>query len=138
MPSVNLEDILLPDQSKQCQNDLNNSPPTPIPPTVSSAADPEQVDIRPRYYDKLSKQWIMFDCGSQVSAIAKSPGDVPTPHLLLEAVDGSILPTYGKKSLSIRMGRKTYQQTVIVTNTTETILGMDFIKANRIDFRWGQ
>ena len=80
----------------------------------------------------------MFDCGSQVSAIAKSPGDVPTPHLLLEAVDGSILPTYGKKSLSIRMGRKTYQQTVIVTNTTETILGMDFIKANRIDFRWGQ
>ena len=27
---------------------------------------------------------------------------------------------------------------MIITNTTECILGMDFIKANRIDFRWGE
>ena len=80
----------------------------------------------------------MLDSGSQVSAIARTPGDVPTPHLRLEAVDGSILPTYGKKTLSVKMGRKVYEQEVIVTNTTETILGMDFIKKYRIDFRWGQ
>ena len=40
--------------------------------------------------------------------------------------------------MSFRAGRKTYKQTVYITNTNETILGMDFIKAYKMDFRWGE
>ena len=40
--------------------------------------------------------------------------------------------------MEFKINRKTYHQQMIVTNTTEIILGMDFIKTYKMDFRWGQ
>ena len=96
------------------------------------------MDIRPRYFDKAAKKWYLLDTGAQVSCCPPSPEDRLDPSVLLEAVDGSKMPCYGKKQLSIQIGRKMYHQTVFITNTSETILGMDFVLKNRMDFRWGE
>ena len=55
--------------------------------------DPE-YDIRPRFFDSQSRQWVLLDTGSQVSACKPDPGMVPDPRLRVEAVDGSELPCY--------------------------------------------
>ena len=99
------EEIFLPD-SKQCQNNV-------IPPEVStgagnyevvpthevfSASLDETVDIRPRVWDNITKEYVLVDCGSQVSVLKPSPDDIVTPGLKLETVDGSEIKCYGKKN----------------------------------------
>ena len=85
------------------------------------------IDIRPRFWDPLSRSWCLLDTGSQVSCCSPGPNDKPDPSLRLEAVDGSVLTCYGKKQGQFQIGRKTYNQPLFITNTMETILGMDFI-----------
>ena len=96
------------------------------PPHTLSAMQNDSVDIRPRFYSNATKEWILVDTGAQVSAIKPSPGDVIDPNIRLETVDGSTMPCYGKKTLSFKLGRKEYHQEVFISNTNETILGMDF------------
>ena len=103
-----------------------------------AAVDNGEFDIRPRFFDKLSKAWILLDTGAQVSCSPPSSTDVPDPTLAVEAVNGSIMPCYGRRQQTFQSGRKQYHQLMTVTNTTETILGMDFIKRYRIDLRWGE
>ena len=79
-----------------------------------------------------------MDTGAQVSCCPVTSGDTLDPSLSLETVDGSKMPCYGKKEFSFRIGRKTYHQTVYITNTSETILGMDFIMPHRMEFRWSE
>ena len=98
----------------------------------------DQVDIRPRFWDKKSNQWVLLDTGAQCSCAPPEPGAVPDPNLAVEAVDGSFMTCYGKKQQTFQVNRKQYHQQMIITDTTETILGMDFIKNYRIDFRWGE
>ena len=88
----------------------------------------DEVDIRPRFFDPLTKSWSLMDTGAQVSCCPPSPEDTIDHSLQLETVDGTRMPCYGKKIFSFRIGRKTYHQTVFITNTSETILGMDFIE----------
>ena len=104
---------------------------------IGSIDDPN-VDIRPRFWCKLSNCWVLLDTGAQVSCCPPAPGDEPDPNLLVEAVDGSLMTCYGRKMQDFQIGRKTYHQQMTITNTTEVILGMDFIKRYRIDFRWGE
>ena len=73
-----------------------------------------------------------------VTTLRRSPEDALDPHLRLEAVNGSEINCYGKKDYSIRLGRKTYHIQAVISDTSETILGMDFIKKYRLDFRWGE
>ena len=54
-----------------------------------------EVDIRPRFYDNLSKQYILVDTGAQVSCCPPSPSDKIDPTVILETVDGSKMPCYG-------------------------------------------
>ena len=86
----------------------------------------------------MSKTWSLLDTGAQVSCCPPSSSDTLDPSIVLEAVDGSKMPCYGTKVISLRIGRKTYHQKVYITNTSEQILGMDFIYPNKIDFRWGE
>ena len=100
-------------------------------------SDPD-IDIRPRFFDKSLQEWVLLDTGSQVSCTKPGPQDKIDPSIRLEAVNGSIMPCYGKKQVSFKIGRKTYHQTPYITDSQETILGMDFIKPNRLEFRWGE
>ena len=54
----NTENILLTDQTKQSQTDLTVEPGQP-PPQISAAEDDTDRDIRPRFYDLLTQQWIL-------------------------------------------------------------------------------
>ena len=145
MPIPNLQDIqdnqdipYVSDQAKQCQNKSKIEPEV-IPTHQAFAAQlDQQVDIRPRFFDKNSNQWILLDTGAQCSCAPPSPQDSPDPNLAVEAVDGSLMTCYGRKQQSFHTGRKQYHQQMIITNTTEVILGMDFIKNYKIDFRWNE
>ena len=86
------------------------------------------MDIRPRFWDKVANEWVLVDTGAQVSATKKRPGDIIDPDIQLETVDGSKMPCYGKQNRTFRLGRKEYHQELYISNTNETILGMDFIK----------
>ena len=75
---------------------------------VAAAQSTEKVDIRPRIYDNIRKDWILIDTGSQCSVSKPTPNDTINKDICLEAVDGSRLPCYGTKPLDIRLGRKEY------------------------------
>ena len=116
---------------KLCQNSEYQITETDIIPSHQAsmyAIQNEDVDVRPRFFDHLSGLWVLLDTGAQACCLPKGPGDVVDPTLALETVDGSRMPCYGKKDMEFRMGRKTYKMPVYITNTTEPILGMDFIK----------
>ena len=148
MPEPNIQDtdhVHVSDSVKQCQNyNLNSVHITdndiiPASEAITLSTDPTaDVDIRPRFLDPISKSYHLLDTGAQVSVCAPSPDDKIDHTLKLEAVDGSLLPCYGTKTKSFRLGRKEYHQKFFITNTSETILGMDFVKAYRMDFRWGE
>ena len=103
-----------------------------------AAASLTNVDIRPRIFDKITNQWILLDTGSQCSVTKPGPNDHLRPDLLLESVDGSKLPCYGTKPLSVRPGRKEYKIETVISNTTDTILGMDFLDKYGFEFRRGE
>ena len=110
-----------------------------IPPDEVFAASLEdsEYDIRPRVFDHVSQTFSLVDTGSQVSVLRPVPGDIIQPHIRLETVDGSQMPCYGKKEHSVRFGRKTYHIQAVISNTTDSILGMDFMKKYRLGLDWG-
>ena len=67
------------------------------------------LDVRPRFFDNVSKTWTLLDSGSCVSCIPREDKDVIDPNLRLKAVNGSFIPTYGSQIITIQIGRKTYQ-----------------------------
>ena len=99
---------------------------------VFAAALEEDVDIRPRVWCNKSKKWLLCDTGSQVSVVPPSDGDVLQPHLRLETVAGTQMACYGKKMLTVRLNRKEYHIEAVISKTTDTILGMDFLDKYKI------
>ena len=73
-----------------------------------AAASNDKLDIRPRIYDKITKQYLLLDTGSMCSVSRPRETDVLRPDLLLESADGSRLQCFGTKPLSLRLGRKEY------------------------------
>ena len=99
-----------------------NEPPTEsIPEGLLScaAADYEPgragVDLRPHIFDAVSKQHILLDSGSQVSAYPPEPGDQES-GTFLKAVNGSKIKCFGTKQITIKIGRKEYHPKVILSN----------------------
>ena len=133
IPNLIDEFEIIPD-NKWCQKNVTEEDILPTSQASLCALQDQDIDIRPRFWDSLSKQWILLDTGAQVSVTMPGPHDQVDPSVILETVDGSRMPYYGKKQFSFQLGRKQYHQELKVTNTTETILGMDFIKANKIPF----
>ena len=93
------------------------------------------VDLRPHLFDAASKQHILLDSGSQVSAYPPEPGDQETGKYL-KAVNGSRIKCYGHKQITIKIGRKEYHHYVIKADIKSPVLGWDFIRKNRFDFIW--
>ena len=134
-----IDEIINVSDDKWCpQNNITPADIIPSHQALSAIQNKEDVDIRPRFFDADNDRWVLVDTGAAVSVTPPSPDDKPDPNIMLETVDGSLMPAYGKKETVFKLGRKTYHQTLIVTNTSETILGMDFIKQYKMDFRWGE
>ena len=95
-------------------------------------------DDRPHLLDPMTKQWQLVDTGAVVCVwpIRDYPDAVCTPHMLLEAVNGSRLSTFGKRVRAIKIGRKTYNQEVILADVKSPILGWNFIKEYKLSLIW--
>ena len=147
--TINIEDNFVLADAKLSQDnasDINiptlpeTSPEYEVVPTeeIFAASLDGTVDIRPRVYDAKTDTWVLVDTGSMVSCIKPEASDTINPHLRLETVDGSEIPCYGRKNYSIRLGRKEFHIPAVISKTTDTILGMDFIKKYRFDLRWDE
>ena len=122
--------------SSETKPEIQPEPPDFISyPEAVIAALKNKKDLRPRIFDKETNQWILVDTGSQCSVSKAQLHDVLQPDLLLEAADGSRLKCYGTKPLNLRLGRKEYHIDTVISNTTDTILGMDFIDKYKLEFR---
>ena len=99
---------------KQSQNTSFTPEIIPTHQAFAALAD-EKVDIRPRFFDKNSKKYVLLDTGAQCSCAPPGPDDKPDPNLAVEAVDGSLMTCYGKKQQSFHNGRKQYHQEMIIT-----------------------
>ena len=96
------------------------------------------LDIRPKVFDNISKQWTLLDSGSCVSCIPKTDSDKIDPNFRLRSVNGSTISTFGSETISIRINRKTYDIKAVKVDIPQRILGWDFFKKHRLGFEWGQ
>ena len=62
-----------------------------------------------------------------VSCVPKSPDDKLDRNTTLRTADGRPMQTYGKKKVTVQLGRKAYTIEAIVTDVSQRILGMDFL-----------
>ena len=61
------------------------------------------LDIRPKVFDSISKQWTLLDSGSCVSCIPKTDSDKIDPNFRLRSVNGSTISTFGTETIAIRI-----------------------------------
>ena len=102
------------------------------------SATTAKTDIRPWLWDPVLKVHILIDTGAAISVIPKSyyPNARLDQRVVLKAVNQQKLTTYGKDTLSIKIGRKNYNHTVIISDVETPIMGWDFIKRFRLDLVW--
>ena len=111
-----------------------------VVPSVEAADTPDGAnnkDIRPRLTDGFNNQYLC-DSGSQSCVWPAQAGDQVDPTIRLQTVDGSPFDCYGKKELTIKINRKTYQIQAVVAKVKSPILGWDFFKKYRLDMIWGE
>ena len=94
------------------------------------------VDFRPH----LHQEGVNFLCdsGSQVSAQPPDPGDKPLPNRFLKAANGTKIKCYGTKEIVIKLGRKQINYTIIKADVESPILGWDFFRQKKLEFRWNE
>ena len=81
-------------------------------------------------YDSTSKNNFLIDTGADVSVIPPSYKDRFSPSkTTLFAANGSVIKTYGEKSLIINLGlRRAFNWTFLIADVTRAIIGADFIR----------
>ena len=96
------------------------------------------VDCRPKVFDGQSRTWKLCDSGSMVTVIKKGPDDILDQSRILQAVNGSAIKCYGKKTIQIRLGRKTYEIDAIIADVNQDILGWDFLSKHKLNWEWSE
>ena len=81
--------------TKWCQKDVVPDDVVPSHQAPLFALQEADVDIRPRFFDNISKEWILLDTGAAVSVTKPGPNDKLDPTIRLEAVNGSAMKCYG-------------------------------------------
>ena len=67
---------------------------------IVAAAESSSSDLRPHYWDPVLKMDLLCDSGSQVTAFPPDPGDREDKNVILRAVNGTKIKTYGYKEVS--------------------------------------
>ena len=80
-------------------------------------------------FDNLTKQWVLLDSGSCISCYPAGPEDTLDPSFKLRSVNGGKIDTYGTKTMTLRMGRKTYSIEGIIAVVPAPIFGWDIFKS---------
>ena len=66
------------------------------------------------------------------------PGAKQDPNISIQAINKSKIPTFGKTSIQIRMGRKTYNHVVTLADIDQPVLGWDFCRKFRLSLIWNE
>ena len=102
------------------------------------AATAEKHDFRPHYFDPILKVDLLVDSGSQVTAFPPDPGDVEDKNVVLKAVNGTLIKTFGFKDITIKIHRKAYHFKAIKAQVDSPVLGWDFMRTHRLGLHWGE
>ena len=105
---------------------------------VSSAEVDPNSDLRPHYFDPIMKIDLMINSGSQVTAFPPEPGDVEDSNVILKAVNGTNIKTFGFKEITVKINRKPYSFRAIKADVEKPVIGWDFMRTHRLDMRWGE
>ena len=114
----------------------------PPPPEISAAEAASWVDghrscdARPKLFDGATQSWRLMDTGAAISVVPPVQGDQVDHSICFEAIDGTKIKTYGSKDVYVRIGRKSYKQRCYIADVKESVLGWDFIAANKLNFIW--
>ena len=96
---------------------------------IAETEEIESQDVRPRVKDLNSGQFLLVDTGAQISVWPKSlcPEAKLDESKGLQAVNGSKMPTYGTKTVKIRLNKRVFQHEFVISNVQKPILGWNFI-----------
>ena len=102
---------------------------------VIAQADKDKYDFRPRVKDLISNSYFLIDTGASLSIYPKRlcPDAKLDEGKGLQAVNGTTMPTYGSKSVSIRLNKKTFTHNMVISHIPSAILGWDWLVAQKID-----
>ena len=81
--------------------------------------------------DRTSGQHYLVDSGAEVSVLPATRINRQTlkKGLLLRAANGSAIPTFGKRTLSLHFGlRKNFNWTFVLADVSQPIIGADFFR----------
>ena len=114
------------------------SPPESLPAFQAKQWEPGEggVDYRPHLINKATKECSLVDTGSVCTVYPPEPGDKIDPSIQLQAVNGEKMKCYGYKEIEVKMGRKSFPFRAVKADVSTPIIGWDFIKRYRLDFRW--
>ena len=81
--------------------------------------------------DKDSKHGYLVDTGAQVSVVPPTSTEKkngPVKGMLLQAANGSLIRTYGQRSVTLNLGlRRVFKWVFVVADVKQNILGADFL-----------
>ena len=80
--------------------------------------------------DSINRTSLLVDTGAFVSVLSATAADKrrPVSALRLQAANGSLIKTYGQKSLTLNLGlRRTFTWIFIIADVKQHILGADFL-----------
>ena len=86
------------------ESDLPEGTVIPAVSAVDWLVGQRNCDIRPRLMDKSTGISRLLDSGSQISVTRKEENDKIDPSFKLVAVNGSKIPTYGVKEITVKIG----------------------------------
>ena len=107
-------------------------------PQIAGQSQSEEGDVRPHLLDPATNRWILIDTGAAVTCWPREDyaDEEVDPNLMLEAVNKAKIKTYGKKHKQFKIGRKTYNHTIILADITTPVIGWDFIKKFKMSLVW--
>ena len=99
-----------------------------------------KTDLRPKAYCSRTKRAFLVDSGAAVSVFPRAafPDVTVDAAVNLRAVNGSVIKTYGSKTMRLQFGRSHFTHTFVLADIpSETaVLGWDMIRKFRLDLRW--
>lgn len=102
------------------------------PTVASAAAGPHKTSLF--VLDKASKRRFLVDTGAQVSVIPATWLDrrQRSSNMSLKAANGTSIPTYGVRNITIRLKDRNYEARLIVADVQRPLLGADFLRQHNL------
>ena len=105
---------------------------------LMATTDNRPPDIRPHLRDLKTGRWVLLDSGATTSVWPRSLVKAATADNspALKAANGSAIPTYGRRTISLRVGPTNYvRMKCWVADVKNSILGWDYMSENDVEIR---